>query len=345
MTIFITGGAGFIGSNFILNWFKRGKEKIINLDLLTYAGNTSNLEEHSNNPNYIFVKGNINNKELVSDIFKKYEPRAILNFAAESHVDKSIENPTNFIKTNILGTFNLLECSLHYLRFLNEEKRNKFRFLHVSTDEVFGSLNLNQKPFDEESNYALNSPYSASKASSDHLVRSYNKTYNLPTIITHCSNNYGPYQLPEKFIPLVLNNALKLIDIPIYGDGENIRDWIYVEDHCNALMKILDNGEVGESYVIGSCNEKTNNEVVLLICQILDRKKPIISDDKIIHYKDLIKYVPDRKGHDKRYSINSQKLKDSLNWYPENNFISGIGKTINWYFSNEEWLKKVKLFK
>ena len=343
MTIFITGGAGFIGTNFIFNWFKKGNEKIINIDLLTYAGNSSNLKEYSKNPDYIFIKGDINDKDLVSNILKEYKPRAILNFAAESHVDKSIENPINFIKTNILGTFNLLECSIDYFKSLNQVKRNKFRFLHVSTDEVFGSLNLNQDPFDEESNYAPNSPYSASKASSDHLVRSYNKTYNLPTIITHCSNNYGPYQLPEKFIPLVINNALKLIDIPIYGDGENIRDWIYVEDHCEALMKILDKGEVGESYGIGSSNEKTNNEIVLIICKILDDIKPIISGKKIKNYKDLIKYVPDRKGHDKRYSINSKKLKHKLNWYPKNNFNNGINKTINWYLSNQEWLDKIKI--
>ena len=343
MTIFITGGAGFIGTNFISNWFKQGNEKIINIDLLTYAGNSSNLKEYSKNPDYIFIKGDINDKDLVSNILKEYKPRAILNFAAESHVDKSIENPTNFIKTNILGTFNLLECSIDYFNSLNQAKRDEFRFLHVSTDEVFGSLNLNQDPFDEESNYAPNSPYSASKASSDHLVRSYNKTYNLPTIITHCSNNYGPYQLPEKFIPLVINNALKLISIPIYGDGENIRDWIYVEDHCEALMQILDKGDVGESYGIGSSNEKTNNEIVLIICKILDNIKPIISGTKIKHYKDLIEYVPDRKGHDRRYSINSKKLKNKLNWYPKNNFSSGINKTINWYLSNRDWLNKINI--
>ncbi len=345
MTILVTGGAGFIGSNFISNWFTKKNEKVINLDLLTYAGNLSNLDQHSNNKEYIFFKGDINDKVLVSNILKEYEPRALINFAAESHVDRSIDNPQNFVKTNILGTFNLLESSLNFFNCLNPEKKEEFRFLHISTDEVFGSLNSKEKPFKEESKYAPNSPYSASKASSDHLVRSFYKTYKLPAIITYCTNNYGPYQLAEKFIPLIINNAIKLKEITIYGDGENIRDWIYVKDNCNALMQILEKGKIGQTYCIGSKNEKTNNEVVLLICEILDKIKPIKSFQKIKSYKDLITYVPDRKGHDRRYAINSQKLRDNLNWYPESSFITGINKTINWYLLHQEWVNKVENFK
>ena len=340
MTILITGGAGFIGSNFVLDWYKEKNERLINLDLLTYASNILNLEKVKNNPNHIFVEGDINDKELITNLLEKYKPRAIINFAAESHVDRSIINPNEFIRTNIIGTFNLLKCAVKYLENKNIRKKRDFIFLHISTDEVFGELNFEDEPFNEESRYAPNSPYSASKASSDHLVRSFNRTYKLPTIITNCSNNYGPYQSTEKFIPLIINRAINLKDIPIYGDGLNIRDWLFVEDHCSALRLIIENGQIGETYNIGGDNEKTNIEVAHIICNLLDKLKPLENDNKVQKYKELITFIKDRPGHDRRYAINTKKLKKELNWYTKESFYSGIDKTVKWYLENHNWIKK-----
>ena len=343
MTILITGGAGFIGSNFVLDWFKKKNEKVINLDLLTYAGNLSNLKDLKNNPDHIFIKGDIKNKELVSDIFAKHKPRALINFAAESHVDRSIKNPNDFIQTNIIGTFNLLECALKYYNLQCIKQKNNFIFLHVSTDEVFGELNSKDNPFNEKSKYAPNSPYSASKASSDHLVRSFNKTYKLPVLITHCSNNYGPYQSTDKFIPMIINRAINFKDIPIYGDGLNIRDWLYVEDHCSALIEILDRGRPGQTYIIGAENEKNNNETVEIICGILDEIKPIPKIEKIKNYNELIVYVNDMPGHDRRYAVNPSKIKNELNWIPKETFFTGLKKTVTWYLSNQNWVKNIDI--
>ena len=339
MTIFITGGAGFIGANFIHEWFNKNDEKVINLDLLTYSANLSNLKIFENDSRYIFIKGDINDRVIVSDIFNKYRPRLLINFAAESHVDRSIKNPSIFVETNILGTFNLLECALNFYNRKEKDGKNDFIFLHISTDEVFGELNLNDPPFDEDSKYLPNSPYSASKASSDHLVRSFNITYNLPTIITNCSNNFGPYQSVDKFIPLVINRAIQQKNIPIYGEGLNIRDWLYVSDHCSALNKIISKGKIGQTYNIGAQNERNNNEVVSIICDILDELIPISGTEKK-SYKELIKYTKDRPGHDKRYAINSNKLKKEINWEPEIDFVIGIRETIKWYLNHQKWVKE-----
>lgn len=338
MTVLITGGAGFIGSNFIHEWFCKNNEKLINLDLLTYSANLSNLKEFKNDSRYVFINGNINDKSLVSNIFAKYQPRLVINFAAESHVDRSINNPSIFIETNVLGTLNLLECALNFYNNKEYVRKDDFIFLHISTDEVFGEINLNDPPFDEDSKYFPNSPYSASKASSDHLVRSFNVTYNLPTIITNCSNNFGPYQSVDKFIPLVINRAIKQKNIPIYGNGLNVRDWLYVSDHCSALIEIIINGKTGQTYNIGAQNERNNNEVVFTICDLLDELIPISGKDKK-SYKELIKYVKDRPGHDKRYAVNSNKLRYETNWAPEIDFSNGIRKTIEWYLNNQKWVK------
>jgi len=335
--IFVTGGAGFIGSNFILNWLAHHDEPLVNIDKLTYAGNTANLEKVSSSPKYTFVQMDITDPK-VEELFKKYKPRAILNFAAESHVDRSIHGPKDFIQTNILGTFNLLQIAKQYWSELSDLEKNKFRFLHVSTDEVYGSLELDDPAFNEKNQYQPNSPYSASKASSDHLVRAYHHTYGLPTLTSNCSNNYGPLQFPEKLIPLVIHNALALKALPIYGDGSNIRDWLYVTDHCDAIERILQDGQVGETYNVGGWNEKKNIEVVDTICTILDELKPR-ADKK--SYLELKTFVKDRPGHDKRYAIDATKLEKQLGWKPKENFNSGIRKTVQWYLDNQTWVKNV----
>ena len=340
MTILVTGGCGFIGSNFILNYFLKSDEKIINLDSLTYAGNLLNLESLKNNNNYQFVRGSINNSSIYKEIFKNQEVTSIINFAAESHVDKSILGPEEFINTNIIGTFRLLDNVKKYWDNLDGLKKKNFRFLHVSTDEVYGSLNDDDPPFTENNKYEPNSPYSASKASSDHLVRAYNATYGLPTLTTNCSNNYGPFQFPEKLIPLIIMNALNEKELQIYGDGQQERDWLFVDDHAKALHQVISHGKIGETYNIGGNNVKTNLEVVSEICNNLDeiyKNKPT----HINKYSDLIKFVADRPGHDMRYAIDATKIKNELNWQPQETFETGIKKTILWYLDNIEWCKVI----
>ena len=334
--IVVTGGYGFIGSNFIINYLNNSKDHILNIDLLTYAANQDNLNEYIDDCRYTFLNEDIGNIEEILKVFFKNKPKKIINFAAESHVDNSIKSPDSFIQTNINGTYNLLKATREYWEQLQNEDKKNFRFIHVSTDEVFGSLNINDPPFTENSQYAPNSPYSASKASSDHLVRCFHHTYNLPTIITNCSNNYGPYQHIEKFIPKIIFNALNNIDIPIYGDGSQIRDWLYVEDHVEAISLISDKGIVGETYNIGGNNEKTNIEVAENICELLDSYIPE-KLEKVKSYLDLIKKVDDRPGHDTRYAINSTKIQNNLGWIPKKNFDSGINETIKWYLANIDW--------
>lgn len=337
--ILITGGAGFIGANFIYAWQAQTNEIIANIDSLTYAGNLYNLENLPNKKNHKFIHADINNYEHIQQIINQYEPRAIIHFAAESHVDRSISNPHAFINTNVMGTFNLLSASKEYYNSLEElEEKQKFRFIHVSTDEVYGSLDSNSPAFTENTPYAPNSPYSASKAASDHLVRSYYHTYGLPCIITHCSNNYGAYQFPEKLIPLIIANALSGKSLPIYGDGLNIRDWLYVEDHCKAIINILEHGKIGDVYNIGGCNEKTNLEVVNTICTILDNLNPRLDKKS---YTAQISFVKDRLGHDRRYAIDNSKIQQELNWQPEYTFENGIKKTISWYLENQNWVNNI----
>ena len=326
--IVVTGGAGFIGSNFILKWLENSKENILNIDNLSYAANLRNLEVIESDPRYSFIKTDIQNQNEITEIIKELKPRAILNFAAESHVDRSIEGPESFINTNILGTYSLLEASLNYWNELDESDKKIFRFFHISTDEVFGSLNLNEKKSTENSSYKPNSPYSASKAASDHLVRAWHHTFKLPTLVSNCTNNYGPHQHEEKLIPLVITKALKNENLPIYGDGKNIRDWLYVEDHCEAIMKILESGKPGETYNIGGNCEKSNLEVVDEICKILDFKNPKQNGSS---YSEQIKFVKDRPGHDFRYSLDIEKIENNLNWKPKESFASGLAKTVQWY--------------
>ena len=338
MTLLVTGGSGFIGSNFIIERLKNSSENIINLDKLTYAAKLNNLSKIKDLKTYKFVKGDIGDKELIDTILKEENPRAIINFAAETHVDRSIVNPEEFLQTNIIGTFRLLNSSKKYWGTLNEEKKLGFRFLHVSTDEVFGSLDQNEPPFDETNPYKPNSPYSASKAASDHLARSYFHTYKMPILITNCSNNYGPYQLPEKLIPMIILKSLALKKIPIYGDGKNVRDWLFVNDHCNAINVVLDKGIPGDVYCIGGLNEKKNIEIANIICDILDELLPI-KNQNISSYRDLINYVSDRPGHDKRYAIDPSKIINNLNWEPKETFESGIRKTVKWYLNNQQWMQ------
>ena len=338
MAILVTGGAGFIGSNFVINWLSHSDELVVNLDKLTYAGNLQNLESLIANNKHTFIQGDICDSNLVVKILNKYKPRFIINFAAESHVDRSIDGPKEFIQTNIVGTFQLLESARNYWNKLNDIEKSDFRFLHISTDEVYGSLELNEEPFTELNRYQPNSPYSASKAAADHLVRSYFHTYGLPILTTNCSNNYGPYQFPEKLIPLTINNAINGKSLPIYGDGSQVRDWLHVYDHCSAINKVIKIGKIGEVYNVGGNNEKTNLEVVKYICNILDR---ILPQDNGQLYSSQITFVEDRAGHDFRYAINSSKLKDQLDWVPGETFETGIIKTVEWYLDNSEWLENI----
>jgi len=327
MTILVTGGAGFIGSNFVIDWLNQSDETIINLDKLTYAGNLENLSSLANDRRHVFVKGDIVDQTLVTHLLQEHKPRALVHFAAESHVDRSIENPDTFITTNIMGTHNLLACSLAYA---NNDK--EFRFLHVSTDEVYGSLGPDDPAFTELHPYQPNSPYSASKAASDHLVRAYFHTYGLPVLTSNCSNNYGPRQFPEKLIPLMIKNAISEKALPIYGDGANIRDWLYVGDHCAAIRCILEKGRPGETYNIGGKTEKNNKELVASVCETLDQLRPKSNG---CSYKEMITFVQDRKGHDFRYAINPQKIECELNWLPAHDFEQGLKKTVEWYLNNE----------
>ncbi|HNV88417.1 MAG TPA: dTDP-glucose 4,6-dehydratase [Methylotenera sp.] len=335
--IIVTGGAGFIGSNFVNDWVKLGLGTVINLDKLTYAGNLANLADIEHNPEHIFVQGDIGDKDLVGSLLKQYRPRAIVNFAAESHVDRSIHGPGEFIQTNIVGTFNLLEEARAYWTGLSDADKANFRFLHVSTDEVYGSLSSTDPAFKETNAYEPNSPYSASKAASDHLVRAYHHTYGMPMLTTNCSNNYGPYHFPEKLIPLVIHNALNGKPLPIYGNGSNVRDWLYVGDHCSAIRRVLEAGRVGETYNIGGWNEKTNLEVVHTLCDMLDLQKPKKSGS----YRDQITFVQDRPGHDQRYAIDATKIERELGWKPAETFDSGIQKTVSWYLAHQDWVDNV----
>jgi len=337
--ILVTGGAGFIGANFILDWLKEPTaEGIINLDKLTYAGNLATLDSLKKDTRHIFVHGDICDKALVSQLLKEYQPRAIVNFAAESHVDRSIHGPVEFIQTNIIGTFNLLECARVYWVEMQENKQRNFRFHHVSTDEVYGALTMSDSPFAETHPYEPNSPYSASKAASDHIVRAWFHTYGLPVVTTNCSNNYGPYHFPEKLIPLVILNAINNKPLPIYGDGQQVRDWLYVGDHCSAIRAVLAQGTLGQTYNIGGGNEKTNLEVVQIICQILDEIKPRADGRS---YTQQITFVQDRPGHDRRYAIDASKIKHELDWKPIETFDTGIKKTVQWYLDNPKWVEGV----
>jgi dTDP-glucose 4,6-dehydratase len=337
--ILVTGGAGFIGANFILDWFAQSDEEIINLDNLTYAGNLENLASLKEDKRHVFIKGDIRDSSLVINLLAKFKPRAIINFAAESHVDRSIEEPDSFIQTNIVGTFRLLEATRGYWDELEKNKKKEFRFLHISTDEVYGSLSSKEKAFDENHRYEPNSPYSASKAASDHLIRAYHKTYGLPVLTTNCSNNYGPYQFPEKLIPLIIINALTNKPLPVYGDGQQIRDWLYVKDHCSAIQRVLEAGAPGETYNVGGWNEKPNIDIVHTICSLLETLSPQVDGR---NYKEQIIFVADRPGHDRRYAINSNKIKRDLGWEPAETFETGIHKTVKWYLDNQSWTQNVQ---
>jgi dTDP-glucose 4,6-dehydratase len=336
--ILVTGGAGFIGSNFILDSLVADDTVIVNLDKLTYAGNPDNLQQVCSNPRYVFVHGDIGDVALVTQLLRQHRPRAVVHLAAESHVDRSIHGPSEFIQTNIVGTFSLLDAARAYWQTLAGTDRDAFRFLHVSTDEVFGSLGPDDPPFRETTPYAPNSPYAASKAASDHLVRVYHHTYGLPTLITNCSNNYGPYQFPEKLIPLMILNALHGQPLPVYGDGLNVRDWLHVTDHCAAIQRVLKQGHPGESYNIGGNSEKTNIEVVHAVCAMLDELHP---ESPVTPHMQLISYVADRPGHDRRYAMDSSKLARELDWRPQQSFATGIRMTVRWYLDHPEWVEQV----
>jgi dTDP-glucose 4,6-dehydratase len=337
-TIVVTGGAGFIGANFVLAWLERYMGGVVNLDKLTYAGNLANLASIQQNTHHIFIHGDIGDQALVSQLLAEHKPSAVVNFAAESHVDRSIHGPEDFIQTNVVGTFHLLEAVRGYWTGLAAKDKQDFRFLHVSTDEVYGSLGPTEAAFTETHTYSPNSPYSASKSASDHLVRAYHHTYGLPTLTTNCSNNYGPYHFPEKLIPLVIHNALASKPLPIYGSGQQIRDWLYVEDHCAAIRRVLEVGKVGEVYNVGGWNEKPNIEVVKTLCRMLDAKKPR-ADGK--SYIEQITFVEDRLGHDQRYAIDATKIARDLGWEPKETFESGIEKTVNWYLEHQDWVNNV----
>jgi dTDP-glucose 4,6-dehydratase len=336
--IVVTGGAGFIGSNFVLHWLATQSSPLINLDNLTYAGNLRSLRSVATDKRYKFVQADITNREAVQELLRRERPQGIVHFAAESHVDRSIRGPEEFIRTNVNGTFSLLEESRSYWSELSEQEKENFRFLHVSTDEVYGSLRPEEAAFSETTAYAPNSPYAASKASSDHLVRAYHHTYGLPCLTTNCSNNYGPHQFPEKLIPLMILNAQQGKPLPVYGDGRNVRDWIYVGDHCAAVQLVLLRGKPGETYNIGGRCESANIDVVNTICSILDELRP---GDPVIPHRKLITYVPDRPGHDRRYAIDCRKIEQELGWQPRETFESGIQKTVQWYLNNTEWIEEV----
>lgn len=336
--ILVTGGAGFIGSNFILDWLHMSDEPVVNLDKLTYAGNLENLASLKNDARHVFVHGDIADVKLVCELLSKYRPRAIINFAAETHVDRSIDGPRAFIETNVLGTFELLQSVKGYFLSRDPSTQSAFRFIHVSTDEVYGSLHKEAPAFSESHRYQPNSPYAASKAASDHLIRAYFHTYGLPVITTNCSNNYGPYHFPEKLIPLCIHKALKGEALPLYGDGQQIRDWLYVRDHCSAIRRVMETGLPGETYNVGGWNEKTNLEVVTTLCDILDDLKPKLDGTS---YRKQITFVKDRPGHDIRYAIDASKLERQLNWRPAETFETGILKTVRWYVDNPQWVENV----
>ncbi|VVE88416.1 dTDP-glucose 4,6-dehydratase [Pandoraea bronchicola] len=337
--IFVTGGAGFIGANFVLDWLAQHDEPVVTIDKLTYAGNLANLASLEHDPRHHFAQVDICDRDALDRLYAEHRPRAVLHFAAESHVDRSIHGPGDFVQTNIVGTFTMLEAARAYWAALDDEARHAFRFLHVSTDEVYGSLSPADPAFTETTPYAPNSPYSASKAGSDHLVRAYHHTYGLPTLTTNCSNNYGPYQFPEKLIPLVIANALAGKPLPIYGDGSNVRDWLYVGDHCSAIREVLAKGTLGEVYNVGGWNEQNNLSVVKHLCTLLDELSPR-ADGK--SYVDQITFVTDRPGHDRRYAIDARKLERELGWRPAETFETGMRKTVQWYLANAEWVRQVQ---
>jgi dTDP-glucose 4,6-dehydratase len=339
MTILVTGGAGFIGSNFVLDWLAASDECVVNLDKLTYAGNVHNLADLAKDPRHIFVQGDIGDAGLVAALLKAHSPRAVLNFAAESHVDRSILGPLEFIQTNIVGTFHLLEQVRAYWGGMDAQAQAGFRFLHVSTDEVYGSLASGDAAFTETHRYEPNSPYSASKAASDHLVRAYHHTYGLPVLTTNCSNNYGPLHFPEKLIPLMIVNAQAGKPLPVYGDGQQIRDWLYVKDHCSAIRTVLQGGRLGETYNIGGWNEKPNLDIVHTVCDLLDELKPRADGQS---YRSQIAYVTDRPGHDRRYAIDARKIEQELGWKPAETFETGIRKTVQWYLDHPQWVAQVQ---
>lgn len=337
--IFVTGGAGFIGANFVLDWLQEHDEPIVNIDKLTYAGNLESLASLQDDSRHTFVHADIGDTKVIPELLAKYQSRAVINFAAESHVDRSIHSPEDFIQTNVVGTFHLLESVRSYWNPLDQKNKTDFRFLHVSTDEVYGSLTKNEPAFTEQHQYEPNSPYSASKAASDHLVRSYHHTYGLPVLTTNCSNNYGPYHFPEKLIPLMIVNALAGKSLPIYGDGQQIRDWLYVKDHCSAIRRVVAAGIIGETYNVGGWNEKPNIEIVHTVCALLDELRP--REDKK-SYTEQITFVTDRLGHDRRYAIDARKIERELGWKPAETFDTGIRKTVQWYLDNQEWVANVQ---
>jgi dTDP-glucose 4,6-dehydratase len=337
--ILVTGGAGFIGSNFVLDWLAQSEEPVINLDKLTYAGNMENLAALNDDPRHIFVHGDIGDASVLDELLAEHRPRAVVNFAAESHVDRSIHGPEDFIQTNIVGAFHLLEAVRAYWSGLAAEQKNSFRFLHVSTDEVYGSLAKDEPAFSETHRYEPNSPYSASKAASDHLVRAYHHTYGLPVLTTNCSNNYGPYHFPEKLIPLMIVNALAGKPLPVYGDGQQIRDWLYVKDHCSAIRRVLEAGRLGEVYNVGGWNEKANLDIVHTVCTLLDELRAR-ADGK--SYREQIAFVTDRPGHDRRYAIDARKIERELGWKPAETFETGIRKTVQWYLDHQDWVNNVQ---
>jgi len=338
MTILVTGGAGFIGSNFVLDWLAQHDEPVVNLDKLTYAGNLENLATLQGDPRHVFVQGDIADYDLVSELLRGHAIRAVINFAAESHVDRSIHGPEDFIQTNIVGSFRLLEAVRNHWNGLDDVDKKAFRLLHVSTDEVYGSLEKQAPAFTETHRYEPNSPYSASKAASDHLVRAYHHTYGLPVLTTNCSNNYGPFHFPEKLIPLCIHHALAGKPLPIYGDGQQIRDWLYVKDHCSAIRRVLEAGRLGETYNVGGWNEKANLDVVYTLCDILDDLRPRADGQS---YRTQITFVQDRPGHDRRYAIDASKLERELGWKPAETFESGIRKTVQWYLDNQAWVTNI----